>query len=135
VSRFFTVPTSLTDTLGSRPDTAIFGSLLSSSNISATLDAVEGGTFFIPSDTALTGNQTLSPSALQGYAVPNFDGYLPMLRNGQTLQTMNGNSLVVNITAGEYYINGSRIASPNVILENGVAHVLEKVRWLCRILA
>lgn len=127
IDGLFTVPTNLSNTLTSRPEISMFGSLLSSANLSATLNAAEGATFFIPSNKALSGNQTLTASTLQGYAVPNFDGYLPLLREGQTLKTLNGATLTVNITGGEYYINGSKIESANLILENGVAHVLDQI--------
>jgi len=127
IDGLFTVPTNLSNTLATLPDTTTFGALLSSSNMSASLDAQTGGTFFIPSNTALATNQTLSPNALQNYVVNDFSGYLPSLSDGQTLRTANGGVLTVTITDGVYYINGSRIISSNIILENGVAYVLEKV--------
>ncbi|KAF2877686.1 FAS1 domain-containing protein [Massariosphaeria phaeospora] len=128
IDGLFTVPTNLSNTLASRSDTAAFGSLLNSTNLTSSLEAVTGGTFFIPSTSSLSStNQSLTASALQGHAVADFSGYLPSLKNGQTLKTLNGGVLTVNISGGEFYINGAKIVSSNLILENGVAHVVDKV--------
>jgi uncharacterized surface protein with fasciclin (FAS1) repeats len=127
IDGLFTVPTNLSNTLATLPDTTTFGALLNSSNLTASLDAQTGGTFFIPSNTALAANQNLSLNTLQNYIVKDFSGYLPSLSHGQTLKTANGGVLTVNITDGVYYINGSKIISSNIILENGVAYVLDKI--------
>ncbi|KAK4210910.1 FAS1 domain-containing protein [Rhypophila decipiens] len=63
-------------------------------------------------------------------------GYLPNLHDGQTLKAKSGGNLKISVTAtttsdgsmdGEYYVNGAKIIQANLVLENGVAHVVEKV--------
>jgi hypothetical protein len=59
--------------------------------------------------------------------VPNFLGYLPALTNGATLVTQGGKTLTVTITGSEYCINNAKITQANIILPNGVAHVVDAV--------
>lgn len=91
------------------------------------LDTQTGGTFFIPQNSALAGCQNLSTDELQNYVVKGFSGYLSELENCQTLTTANGNVLTVNVIDGVYYVNGTKIISTNIILENGVAYIIDKV--------
>jgi uncharacterized surface protein with fasciclin (FAS1) repeats len=128
--RLFTIPTKLSQTLATLCDTTAFGALLNSSNITASFDTQRGGTFFIPSNTAIAalGNWTLSPTAIKNHAVQNFSAYLPLLKDCQTLNAEGGAVLTVTKSHdGEYYVNGAKIISTNIILENGVAYVIDKV--------
>jgi len=54
-------------------------------------------------------------------------GYLPNLVHGQTLTAQDGSSLTVSVKGEEFYVNGARIEQANLVLENGVAHVISKV--------
>lgn len=63
-------------------------------------------------------------------------GYLPNLKHGQTLKTKAGGELKVSVTStttpegaedGDFYINGAKIVKANLVLDNGVAHIVEKV--------
>jgi uncharacterized surface protein with fasciclin (FAS1) repeats len=59
--------------------------------------------------------------------VPGFVGYLPDLTEGAMLKTQAGESLVISVVDGEYFVNDAKITTANLILENGVAHVIDKV--------
>jgi hypothetical protein len=126
----FTLPASLSATVQAVGQTT-FASLANSANLTDALDNIPYSTFFIPSNEAFA-NANTSPSAttanlLAGHVIPNFVGYLPSLVNGSTLTTQAGSSVTVTIQGDNYYINDAMIVSSNLILENGVAHVIDKV--------
>lgn len=126
----FTLPASLSATVQAAGEST-FTSLANSANLTDALDNLPYSTFFIPSDEAFA-NANASPSAatanlLAGHVIPNFVGYLPSLVNGSTLTTQAGSSVTVTIRGYNYYINDALIVSSNLILDNGVAHVIDKV--------
>ena len=109
-----------------------FASLAGGANLTDTFDNIPYSTFFIPSDEAFANSNASTSSAttaslLEGHVIPNFVGYLPSLVNGSTLTTQTGSFVTVTIQGGDYYINDALIVSSNAILDNGVAHVIDKV--------
>lgn len=99
------------------------------------LDSTPEITIFIPTNNAiqgLPGNATESPNALtallSNHIINGFAGYLPLLVDGASYQTAAGTNIRVSIQNGEYFINGVRIVAPNLIIPNGVAHVINQVR-------
>jgi uncharacterized surface protein with fasciclin (FAS1) repeats len=127
----FTLPASLSVTLQTT-GLNTFASLASSASLTDTFDNIPYSTFFIPSDEAFALANASSPSAataalLTRHVVPNFAGYLPSLVNGSTLTTQAGSSVTVTIQGDNYYIDDAIIVSSNIILENGVAHVIDQV--------
>ncbi|KAM7196206.1 FAS1 domain containing protein [Rhypophila sp. PSN 637] len=113
------------------------------------IDTTARITVFIPSNSAFSSFSedtigTLSPTEidklLNAHVVIAKEGeeigYLPNLHDGQTLKAQSGADLKINVTTtttsdgsvdGEYYVNGAKIVQANLVLENGVAHVVEKV--------
>lgn len=127
----FTLPVSLSVTVQATGEST-FASLASSANLTDALDNLPYSTFFVPSNEAFASAGASSPSAataslLEGHVIPNFVGYLPSLVNGSTLTTQTGSLVTVTIQDSNYYIDGAMIISSNLILENGVAHVIDKV--------
>jgi uncharacterized surface protein with fasciclin (FAS1) repeats len=127
----FTLPASLSET-EQATGLNTFASLAGSANLTDTFDSIDYSTFFIPSDEAFANSNASSLSAatvslLEGHVIPNFVGYLPSLVNGSTLTTQAGSFVTVTIQGDNYYINDALIVSSNVILDNGVAHVIDKV--------
>lgn len=43
------------------------------------------------------------------------------------MSTASGGTLKVTKSDGDYFVNGAKIISTNIILENGVAYVIDKV--------
>jgi len=86
----------------------------------------------VPCDAAFAAANLTTPSAdtaslLAGHILPNFLGYLPALVNGATLPTQGGKTLTVTVKGSDYFINNAKITQANIILPNGVAHVIDKV--------
>jgi uncharacterized surface protein with fasciclin (FAS1) repeats len=98
-----------------------------------------GITVFAPTNAALTSasnaNNT-SPLDLQrlvkAHVVPEFVGFLPLLTDGLKLQTLAGTVLTVVVQNSRVFINGAEINISNIITENGVIQVIDKVSFPCR---
>lgn len=63
-----------------------------------------------------------------GHIVADFLGYLPALTNGATFTTQGGTNITVKIIGGNYYINNAKIIDSNLLVDNGVCHVVDSVR-------
>ena len=53
-------------------------------------------------------------------------GYSSDLMNGTTLTAMNGGSLKVTVENGNYFVNSAKVLTPDVLVANGVVHVIDK---------
>jgi uncharacterized surface protein with fasciclin (FAS1) repeats len=100
--------------------------------MSSMIDSTPLTTIFLPTDAAFAAANISASSApaslLTGLIVPNFLGYLPNLQNGAQLTTQSGTVLTVTVKGSDYYINGAKITTSNVITTNGVAHIIDQVR-------
>ncbi|KAL2141178.1 hypothetical protein VTI28DRAFT_2724 [Corynascus sepedonium] len=131
VDNYFTLPEGLIDTANANGQTAFTG-LVSSHGLTDTFDNTPDLTYFIPANSALAmPNATRAYSSIQnlllGHAIPNFVGYLPSLRNGSTYESLGGTSFTVFHDDCDYRVNNAKIILPNVIVGNGVAHVVDQV--------
>jgi len=131
IHRLFTVPVALSSTANSTGQTT-WVSLTDGSNQTSVLDSTPLITVFIPTNAAFAAAGISTPSnetasLLAGHVLPNFAGYLPSLTNGSTIVTQAGTSVTVTIKGEDYYINNALIVQSNLILENGVAHVIDTV--------
>ncbi|KAI1772965.1 FAS1 domain-containing protein [Hypoxylon cercidicola] len=129
---YFTMPQSLSSTSRVTGQTA-FVSQLSKSNSTAKLDNTRSVTVFLPSNAAFaasnsTSNSSISSSQLvSDHVVAGNVRYLPDLKDGTVLTTQRGDTLAISVRSGRYYVNGGLITQANLVLENGVAHVVNKV--------
>ncbi|KIW93501.1 uncharacterized protein Z519_06106 [Cladophialophora bantiana CBS 173.52] len=127
----FTLPLNLSSTARTTGQTS-FVSLASASNQSSILDTTPLITVFIPTNEAFAA-ANISPSSsgissiLAGHVVQDFAGYLPSLADGSSYVTQSGATITVTIQGDDYFINNAKIVSSNLILENGVAHVIDAV--------
>jgi hypothetical protein len=54
-------------------------------------------------------------------------GYSSSLENGTTLQTLNGGDLTITVGEdGSVWVNSARVVVPNVLVANGVVHVIDQ---------
>jgi hypothetical protein len=129
---YFTPPLTLSATTAATGHST-FTSLTNSSNLTAELDTTAGLTALIPTNAAfaaanVSGTEPTTPSLMDGHIVPNFVGYLPALTNGLKLITQAGTTVTVTVQGNDFYLNNAKIIASNLILQNGVAHVLDQVR-------
>ncbi|MCJ1384262.1 hypothetical protein MMC17_007378 [Xylographa soralifera] len=134
VDGYFTLPQTLSATTAATGHNT-FTSLTNSSNLTAELDTTAGLTALIPTDAAfananVSSTNPTTPSLMDGHIIPNFVGYLPALTNGLKLITQAGTTVTVTVQGNDFYLNNAKIIASNLILENGVAHVLDQVRRL-----
>lgn len=108
----------------------MFASLANSTNMTSTLETKHSVTVFLPSNAAFSSTNLTSSAAdtLANHVVTGFVGYLPDLKDGSTLTTQKGEVLAISVRDGQWFVNGGRITQANLVLENGVAHVIDKVR-------
>lgn len=126
-------------------DLTTFGNLVGCAGLTDELDTRSAITVFIPSNEAFedagvsvqdhdSDRGEAADQQLRGLVIPGFVGYTPYLYNGQTLSTLNGSHLAIEIKGHDFVVGGARIVKPNVILSNGVAHVVDKVCYACVLL-
>jgi hypothetical protein len=110
-----------------------FLNLLNEANLTSIVDNLHRITLFVPTNSALAAvsTATSTPAQIQtlvySHIVPNFLGYLPSLYNGLTLTTLANTTLTVTVTDGEYFVNGAHIVDPDVLTDNGVIDLIDKV--------
>jgi uncharacterized surface protein with fasciclin (FAS1) repeats len=126
VNGFFTLPEPLSSTTSTIGLTS-FSNATDAANLTAILDASPSITVFIPSNAAFASLNSSTIPNLPYHIVPNFAGYLPLLKNGALLTTQAGTNVTVSVRGNDFYINDARIISANIIIANGVAHVLDQV--------
>jgi len=101
---------------------------MQSSNLTNSLDNATGITAFIPNNAAVAASGgSLTTNMVNNHIIKGFVGYLPDLVAGATLTTAAGQGVQIKVVDGEYYVGGAKILDSNLILDNGVAHVIDTV--------
>ena len=132
---YFTLPQSLSSTSNTAGHTT-FANLTAEGNLTNTLDNTPFVTVFVPTNEAFSAagtnatKATSSADLISNHVVQDFLGYLPALTDGLVLKSRAGQILTVSVRSGQYYVNGAKITTSNLILENGVAHVVDKVKLI-----
>ncbi|TKA67859.1 hypothetical protein B0A55_08410 [Friedmanniomyces simplex] len=111
-------------------------------SLATTLNTTSDLTFFIPSNIAMelvSGTlASMSPSALQNilsyHIVPgrhHFETIGPMyssnFTNGTQVPTLQGTNVTLDYTWNAYFVNSARITASDILIANGVMHVIDNV--------
>jgi uncharacterized surface protein with fasciclin (FAS1) repeats len=92
-------------------------------------------TYFIPnSAAALAGATQLAQNSsaadleavFEYHIVPGSVNYSPMLKNGMSLKTQQGTNIQITIQDGDMYVNAAKVIASDLMVANGVVHVLDK---------
>jgi len=135
IDSLLTVPESANATLTAAGLSSLRGAL-NATNLLATINNTPNITIFAPSNAALqaVGGSLAGLSAqdqtniLTYHAVVGAQpGYSSGLTNGTVLKTVNGANLTVTISQGRVFVNGARVTTPDVLIANGVVHVIDAV--------
>jgi hypothetical protein len=137
IDKVSTVPHNLSSTLTRLPQLNVSTALgaLNNASLVATLGSIQDMTVFIPNNAAFeaiafalqcassdTMSKVLKYHAVQGSAV-----FLSDITN-TTVKTVQGSSLTLSVGAeGTVYVDGARVLVPNILLSNGVAHIIDGV--------
>lgn len=135
-TRFLTLPKTCTDTMaGNKNGLTTLSNSLTRTNLTDVLNDFANVTCLAPTNVAFT-NAGSPDTSLD---VPTLSGALKFhtiagaqysvgLRDGEVLTSVGGPKIVVRVdTKGNIWFNDAMVIQPNVITNNGVIHVLDKV--------
>lgn len=91
-------------------------------------------TVFAPENSAFAAIDNLVASLstqqlttiLEYHVVNGTVGYSSTLKDGQSIPTLQGGSVKVSIRNGNIFLNSAEVVVPDVLIANGVAHVIDK---------
>ncbi|KAK3168517.1 hypothetical protein OEA41_004965 [Lepraria neglecta] len=117
----------------------IYSGLLMNSTVTTplvnTLDSARDVAVFAPNNAAFqaigsaTANLNIMELALilEYHVVNGTVGYSSTLMNGTILTSMSGMNLTIAVSDGSVFVNSAKVVTPNVLVANGVVHVIDNV--------
>ncbi|KAF2263794.1 Fasciclin-domain-containing protein [Lojkania enalia] len=135
IDSVLTLPLSVLDTLNIADLTALRGAVNTTDSISAVNDTPDL-TIFAPTNEAFqsigSALQNLTDEDLANilsyHVVNSTVGYSTDLENGTSLQTIQGSNVTITIdTNGTVFVNAARVVTPNILVANGVVHIIDNV--------
>lgn len=123
--------------ISNSPNHTILTNLLQQTNLDAALDGEGPFTVFAPTDDAFSSlSQGLIDSVLTDndlatkillYHVVGAAALSTDLQDGQSLETLLGQSINVTIDQSGVFINNAQVTNADLLASNGVVHVIDKV--------
>ncbi|KAH7139394.1 FAS1 domain-containing protein [Dendryphion nanum] len=133
VDNLLTLPVSVSDTALAAGLTSLRGGL-NQTNLTSTVNNLRDVTIFAPSNQAFQNvgsGLNIAPqdisNILQYHVINGTVGYSSGLRNGTSLRTVGGKNLTITIRNGTVFVNAARVITPNVLVANGVVHVIDQL--------
>ncbi|KXJ92564.1 FAS1 domain-containing protein [Microdochium bolleyi] len=133
IDQVLTIPQSIVQTATASNLTALVGAV-SAAGLGDAVTGLRNATIFAPSNAAfgaissITGN--LSTQALgkilQYHVVDGALGYSSGLTD-TTLTALDGSKLNIRVIDGAVYVNSAKVTIPDVLVANGVVHVIDQV--------
>ena len=135
IDRFLTIPQNISTTGVALNLTSAVGAI-TALNLTETLDYAQDVTVFLPNNAAfqrIGGNlanlstddltNILSYHVVQGTVLYSTD-----ITNGSSVGTLvDGGNITVTLEGSDVYVNNARVVRPNVLVANGVIHVIDRV--------
>jgi uncharacterized surface protein with fasciclin (FAS1) repeats len=133
IDSFLVLPANVSTTAVAANLTSVVGALIAA-DLVETVDTTPDVTIFAPSNMAFQsigsalGNISTEDltKVLTYHVVPGAIGYSSTLKN-MTLATVNGGSVTITIIDGSVYVNSAKVIVPDVLVANGVVHVIDNV--------
>ncbi|KAI6776406.1 hypothetical protein HG530_000351 [Fusarium avenaceum] len=133
INRVLTIPKNLSDTAIAGNLSAAAGALTETKLVS-NLTRAKNITVFAPSNSAFANIGSILANAsesdlmsiLEYHVINNTVGYSTDLKNG-TLTTAAGEKVNIKIDNGTVYVNQAKVIVPNILIANGVVHVIDSV--------
>ncbi|KAK0652650.1 FAS1 domain-containing protein [Cercophora newfieldiana] len=134
IDSMLSMPSNLTTTLLASNLTAAVGAL-QQSHLAKTLDQQSELTVFAPNNAAfeaigsLIADMTADDlkNVLKYHVVEGQVLYSGMVTNGETQGTMQGAKVTFREEDGELWVNGAKVLAANMLMSNGVVHVIDGV--------
>lgn len=135
IDSVLSLPLSVSETAIAANLSSLVGAL-NSTNLVETVEELRDVTIFAPANSAFQaigsalGN--LSTEDLSGiltyHVVEGLVGYSVDLSNGTNVTTVNGANLTIYVEEdGSVFVNSAKVITPNVLVANGVVHVIDNV--------
>lgn len=134
IDHFLVLPNNLTNTAVQINLQSAVGAL-QVTNLSQPLDLMSDVTVFLPDNAAFQAvGASIATSSiadltriLEYHVVNGSVLYSTSLMNGSTLTAMNGIGLDITMEDGDIFVNSAKVLTPNVLVGNGVVHVIDNV--------
>ncbi|PSN66790.1 Fasciclin-domain-containing protein [Corynespora cassiicola Philippines] len=137
VDAVLTLPLDVLETASAANLTSLRGAVNATDLVSVVNDTPDL-TIFAPNNEAfnaigsalseLSNNTEALASILAYHVINGTVGYSSGLENGTSLQTANGANLTITISDdGDVFVNAARVVTPNVLVANGVVHIIDNV--------
>lgn len=135
INSMLVVPVSVYDTAGAANLTAYRGAA-NQSNLLNTLNDTPDVTIFAPTNEAINAvsdslkglSEEDLGNVLSYHVITGDVSYSSDLKNGTTLEASSGGNLEITVNKnGTYYVNAARIVTPDVLVANGVVHIIDNV--------
>ncbi|KAF2473461.1 FAS1 domain-containing protein [Lindgomyces ingoldianus] len=135
VDSVLTLPISVSETASTANLTSIRGAL-NATNLTSIINETPDLTIFAPTNGAFQSigsalaNLSVSDLAdiLTYHVVNGTVAYSASLMNGTSIQTVQGGNITITIDAnGTVFVNSAKVITPNVLVANGVVHVIDNV--------
>ena len=129
-----TIPLNVTESATRTNNTAFVGAIFEA-GLAETLDIVDDLTVFIPNNEAFLAAAPVLEgasleeltSALSYHAITGSVLFSPDLSN-TTVATVEGSELTITILDGAVFVDNAQVVLPNLLLSNGVAHIIDRYR-------
>lgn len=138
IDRFLTLPTNISDTAVQLNLRSAVGAL-EVAGLADAVDALQNVTCFVPDNAAFqaigsalatTSKSDLS-RILEYHVVNGSVLYSPSIMNGSNVTSMNGLEITITTEMENgtevIFVNSARVLTPNVLVANGVVHVIDNV--------
>jgi uncharacterized surface protein with fasciclin (FAS1) repeats len=133
VDRVLTVPGNDTETLVAANLTAAAGAL-AQTNLAQNVSSLSDVTIFAPSNEAFSSISNLVAnlssdqlaSILSYHVVQGTVAYSTRIQNG-TVKAVSGGDLHITVNNGTVYVNSAKVIQANILVNNGVIHVIDNV--------
>ncbi|KAF0325878.1 fasciclin domain-containing protein [Colletotrichum asianum] len=132
IDKVLSVPGSINTTLQQANLTAAVGAIRAA-NVTSTLAAAKDLTIFVPNNAAFAAIGSLAGSIasaelaqILSYHVVGSVLYSPQNTNA-SLTTLAGGNVTVRVINETVYVNEAKVVVPNILVENGVVHVIDGV--------
>lgn len=134
IDSVLTIPQSVSDTALLAGLTGLAGALVAT-DLVETIDTTPDVTIFAPTNSAFeqigSALGELTPeqaTAILGYHVINGSvAYSSLLENGSSVESSTGQPLNITIIDGEVFVNSARVVAADVLVANGVVHLIDGV--------
>lgn len=131
IDKVLTIPASDSATAAAANLTSLT-SALTTAKLVQTVDGLKDVTIFAPSNAAFASiasvaanlSATALADVLQYHVVQGTVGYSTKLSN-TTLKALDKKDLTIRIVGGNVYVNSAKVITANVLVANGVVHVID----------